>query len=282
MIRFQVVTSFPEMIEESLRWGVVGQAQKKGLLQLRTENPRQFSQDFHQSIDDRPFGGGDGMVYLPDPLGQTIEKCKAAAPAAEVLYLSPQGQRLDDSKVRELALDKDFILVCGRYGGIDERIIRRWVDQEISIGDYVLSGGELAAAVLIDVLARQCPGVLGHADSAANESFRGHYLEGPSFTRPRMIWGMTVPEVLLSGDHARIREWKYRVSQLVTWQKRRDLFEEAMRELPVNERRREMQRLLQFWQSLSGQEREVLGLQINLDFDFDFNGNFSPEQEGLG
>lgn len=259
--QFQFITAFPDMIDRSLSFGVIGQARKKGLVEFAFCNPREFTSDLHQSIDDRPFGGGDGMIYLPQPIGQAIEKCKDQDPQAKVIYLSPKGVKLDDQHVQELSHGKNWILLCGRYGGIDQRIIEKHVDLEVSIGDYVLSGGEFPACVFVDAIVRQWPGVLGHVDSASQESFRNGWLEAPLFTRPREIWQMEVPGVLLSGHHQKMTEWNLKVSQLLTFVLRRDLFDQKVSLLNKKERHQFIQGLVEFWQQLSEQERGVLGLK---------------------
>lgn len=255
---YQVITVFPDLVESFGQSGVVGQARKKGLLRIETLNPRRFTQDVHQSVDDRPFGGGDGMVMLAEPLAQSIEACRAQRPQARVLSMSPQGKVLTDARVKELARDPDLILLCGRYSGVDQRLIRQYEVEELSIGDYVLSGGEMAAAVLIDAVSRFIPGVLGHGESAERDSFHGGLLEAPLFTRPREIWGRAVPEILLSGHHAKIQDWQQKIAQLVTLKKRPDLL--SFKQLPHSERRE----LLRFYQSLSSQDLDNLGL-IGLD-----------------
>ncbi len=258
---FQVVTVFPEMIASIFAQGVVFQAVKKDLLNIESINPRQFTLDVHKSVDDRPFGGGDGMILMTEPLSQSLQLALKNFPTAKVIYLSPQGKPLTDAKVFELAQRPQLILICGRYGGIDQRVINEYVHEEISIGDYVLSGGELAAAVLIDAVSRQIPGVLGNAESAGNESFRQGVLEAPLFTRPQDFNGKKVPEILMSGHHAKIQVWHNQVSKLITWQKRPDLFT-ALRLTHL-----ELQSLKDFWQSLPVSDREVLGL---LDFQPEF------------
>jgi tRNA (guanine37-N1)-methyltransferase len=252
--KFQVITLFPEMIERIFSEGVVGQAAKHGLVSIQTLNPRRHSEDVHQTVDDRPFGGGDGMVMLAENLDRALADARASSPRGQAIYLSPQGERLTDSLVRELALQPDLILICGRYGGIDQRFLVRNRVRELSIGDYVLSGGELAAAVLIDAVARQIPGVLGHAESAEKESFSQGLLEAPLFTRPREWKGQSVPEVLLSGNHARIREWQEAVSRFVTFAKRPDL--KPFAGLPAKGR----VKLMKIWSELKPEEKETLGL----------------------
>lgn len=221
-MKFSVITVFPEMITQAVGFGVLAQGLESGLLHVEAHSPRKFSQDKHKSIDDRPFGGGDGMLMLSETLVQSIESVRT--PDSYVIYLSPQGRKLDQEKVKELAKLKDIILVCGRYGGIDQRVINQCIDEEVSIGDFVLSGGEIGALAIIDAVARWIPGVLGHVDSAQSDSFTDGLLEAPQFTRPRDFEGMCTPEVLLSGNHELIKQWKFMVSLIVTFQKRPELF----------------------------------------------------------
>jgi len=225
-MRIDVVTLFPEFVEGCAAIGVVGRAQERGLLQLRTWNPRDFTRDNYRRVDERPFGGGPGMVMLIDPLRDAIAAARAAAAEpANVVYLSPQGARLTQDKVAELALRPRLILLCGRYEGIDERLIGHVVDEELSIGDYVLSGGELAAAVVIDAIGRLQQGALNDAQSAQQDSFSDGLLDCPHYTRPeRHEWG-EVPPVLMSGDHAAIARWRRKQALGRTWQRRPDLLE---------------------------------------------------------
>ena len=224
-MRFDVITIFPEMIEAALREGVVGRAVQDGRVQLRCWNLRDFAQDKHRTVDDRPFGGGPGMVMKPEPLHAAVLAAKAASPQAQVIYLSPQGKRLDQAAVSDMAAGPDLILLAGRYEAVDERLIASVVDAEWSIGDYVLSGGELPALVLIDAVSRLLPGVLGHADSAAADSFSEGLLDCPHYTRPEHWQGVSVPEVLLSGDHARIALWRRQQSLGRTQQRRPELLD---------------------------------------------------------
>lgn len=219
-MRFDVISIFPEMIEAALREGVVGRAVQDGRVQVRCWNPRDFALDRHRTVDERPFGGGPGMVMKAEPLYAAVLAAKAESPQAQVVYLSPQGKRLDQAAVREMATGPDLILLAGRYEAVDERLLVSAVDAEWSIGDYVLSGGELPALVLIDAVSRLLPGVLGHADSAGADSFSDGLLDCPHYTRPEHWHGMSVPEVLLSGDHARIALWRKQQSLGRTWQRR--------------------------------------------------------------
>ena len=233
-MRFDVVTLLPEMFEAA-RLGVTGRAFERGLAQLRLWNPRDYTHDVHRTVDDRPYGGGPGMVMKVEPLRAAILDAKRAAPGSRVAYLSPQGRRFDQQAAAELAGRDGLILVAGRYEGVDERIIARHVDEEWSIGDYVLSGGELAAMVLMDVVLRLRPGVLGHEDSAAQDSYMAGLLDCPHYTRPEEIDGLQVPAVLLSGNHEAIRRWRLGQALGRTWERRPDLL--AQRALSDEERK---------------------------------------------
>jgi tRNA (guanine37-N1)-methyltransferase len=213
------------MFEAVSGYGVTGRAVEKGLLELRVWNPRDFTTDPYRRVDERPYGGGPGMVMLPGPLKLALGAARAANPQAKVLYLSPQGRTLDQAGVVELSGRAGLILLAGRYEGIDERLIESEVDEEWSIGDYVLSGGELAAMVLVDAVTRQLPGVLGHEDSASEDSFADGLLDCPHYTRPEEFEGQRVPEVLLSGNHAAIRRWRLKQMLGRTWERRPDLLE---------------------------------------------------------
>ena len=222
--RIDVITLFPEWIEGLKTLGLTGRALADGRVALHCHNPRDQVNDPHRSIDDRPYGGGPGMVMRPEPLANAIELAQNAAYPAKVIYLSPQGRRLDQAGVLELVLRKRLILVCGRYEGVDQRLIDTHVDEEWSVGDYVLSGGEQAAAVLIDAVMRQLPGVLGHELSASQDSFAEGLLDCPHYTRPDHWRGREVPEVLLSGDHGRIALWRRAQALHRTRRLRPDLF----------------------------------------------------------
>ncbi len=221
-----VITLFPEMFRAVTDFGVTGRAVKNGLLEVQTWNPRDFTHDRHSTVDDRPYGGGPGMLMMVQPLRDAIHAAKAAAgDGAKVIYLSPQGRKLDQRGVTELAKSDRMILVCGRYEGVDERIIQTEVDEEWSIGDYVLSGGELPAMTLIDSVARLVPGALGKQASAEQDSFSDGLLDCPHYTRPEQLDGMDVPAVLLSGDHEKIRLWRLQQSIGRTFLRRPELFE---------------------------------------------------------
>ncbi len=235
MIRFDVVTLFPEMFAAVTQSGVTRRALETGLWRLELWNPRDFTQDNYRTVDDRPYGGGPGMVMLVEPLEKALDAVRAAqgGTQAKVVYLSPQGKRLDHAKVLELAGERQLTLLCGRYEGVDERLLRRRVDEEVSLGDYVLSGGELAAMAVIDAVVRQLPGALNDELSAAEESFVAGLLDCPQYTRPEVYAGEPVPEVLLSGHHEKIRRWRLKQSLGRTWQKRPELI--AARQLSKEE-----------------------------------------------
>jgi tRNA (guanine37-N1)-methyltransferase len=229
-MHIQVITLFPEEFQSMVQFGVTGRAIRAGLVRLEVLNPRDFATDRHRSVDDRPYGGGPGMVMRVEPLREAIRAARHAAGAgresgdrAAVALMSPQGRVLEQETVRALARRGELILVCGRYEGVDERLIEQEVDEEWSLGDYVLSGGELAAAVLVDAVARLVPGVLGDDQSAAQDSFSAGLLDCPHYTRPEEIEGRAVPEVLLSGDHEAIRRWRRKQALGRTWQRRPDL-----------------------------------------------------------
>ena len=228
-----VVSLFPEMFDAITQYGVSGRSIRNKLLDLEIWNPRDFAHDRHRTVDDRPYGGGPGMVMAHLPLKAAISAAREAAlqslPDDEqalpvVIYLSPQGRKLDQAGVEELASKKQIIFIAGRYEGVDERLIKSEVDEEWSLGDYVLSGGELAAMVVIDSICRQIPGVLGHEDSASQDSFAQGLLDYPHYTRPELVDDMPVPSVLLSGNHEKIKRWRLKQALGRTWQRRPDLF----------------------------------------------------------
>lgn len=232
---FGLISLFPEMYAPFISSGVVGRAADKGLLGFDLINPREFALDKHRTVDDRPYGGGPGMLMKVQPLQDAIVRARELAPngsgddgvsAPKVVYLSPQGRRLDDAMSRSLAKESGLICISGRYEGIDERVIEAFVDEEISIGDYVLSGGELASMVLIDAVSRHIPGVLGHEGSAEEDSFANGLLDCPHYTRPEVLGDSSVPSVLLSGDHEKIRKWRLKQSLIRTLERRPDLLQE--------------------------------------------------------
>ena len=223
--RIDVITLFPDWIHGLRQLGLTGRALADGTVELKCWNPRDYASGVHRSVDDRPYGGGPGMVMRPEPLARAIEAARGGDPRVRVGCLTPQGRRLDQAGVRELAARERLILVCGRYGGIDERVMATLVDEEWSVGDFVLSGGEPAAAVMIDATVRLLPGVLGHDQSAEQDSFSDGLLDCPHYTRPESWRGLDVPPVLLSGDHARIERWRRAQAIERTRRRRPDLLE---------------------------------------------------------
>ena len=226
MLQIAVITLFPEILSVVTDYGVTGRAIGNGLLEVTAYNPRDYTTDNHRTVDDRPYGGGPGMVMMAGPLRAAIHDARQVLGGARVIYLTPQGQRLNQKAVDHLTGYNPLIMLAGRYEGIDERVVRLEVDEEWSIGDYVLSGGELPAMVVIDALARTIPGVLGHEASAAEDSFVNGILDYPHYTRPENVAGLAVPEVLLGGNHAHIERWRLKQALGRTWQKRPDLLED--------------------------------------------------------
>ena len=222
---FGVVTALPQLIEAGLQDGVVGRATSTSTLDVEVFSVRDHALDRYGSVDDHPFGGAPGMLMMAEPLAACTDVAIQNAPKPQPLmvYLSPQGEKLDQSMVRDFAAEEAIVLICGRYEGVDERYIDAYVDREISVGDYVLSGGELPALVLIDAVGRLLEGTLGNRNSATDDSFGDNLLEGPQFTRPREWRGMHVPTVLTSGHHAEIEQWRREQALLRTWQRRPDL-----------------------------------------------------------
>lgn len=225
---YDVVTLFPEMFSALSEFGITGRAQERKLYELNCWNPRDFTEDRHRTVDDRPYGGGPGMVMLPGPLEKSISAAKArqiesVGSAGRVIYLSPQGRPLNHQRILELVAEPAVVLLCGRYEGVDQRLIERCVDEEISLGDFVLSGGELPAMVLLDAMIRQLPGALNDEDSAVEDSFVDGLLDCPHYTRPVSYEGMAVPDVLLSGNHAEIRRWRLQQSLGQTALRRPDM-----------------------------------------------------------
>ena len=234
MIRFDVVTLFPEMFAAITGSGITSRALDAGLYSVTTWNPRDFTTDNYRTVDDRPYGGGPGMVMLPEPLERTLDAVKTAG-GGRVIYLTPQGKKLDHRRVMDFSNQKSLTLLCGRYEGVDERLLERRVDEEVSIGDFVLSGGELAAMALIDACVRQLPGALGDDASALEESFADGLLDCPQYTRPETYSDRKVPEVLLSGHHENIRRWRLKQALGRTWLRRPDLLQ--VRNLTAEERK---------------------------------------------
>jgi len=225
-MRFDVVTLFPDMFQALTDHGVTGRAVKQEKVSIQCWNPRDFTHDNYQTVDDRPYGGGPGMLMKIQPLKDAIQAAKAAAGGdAKVIYMSPQGRKLDQRGAEQLAQQQKLILVAGRYEGIDERLIETEIDEEWSLGDFVLSGGEMAAMTMMDAVIRLVPGVLGHELSAQQDSFSDGLLDCPHYTRPELYEGQVVPEVLLSGNHEKIRQWRLKQSLGRTWQRRPDLLE---------------------------------------------------------
>lgn len=221
---FDILTLFPGMFASPLQESIIGKAQERNLIQIRVHNIRDYAAGKHQVTDDRPFGGGEGMVMKPEPILRALESSKAEVPAPWVVLLTPQGRLFDQETAWKLSRMDRLVLICGRYEGVDERIAEHWVDDQISIGDYVLTGGELAGMVLIDAVARLIPGVLGNAASVESESFSLPMLEYPQYTRPQEFRGHRVPDILLSGDHAAIEQWRTGHALLRTKLRRPDLF----------------------------------------------------------
>ncbi len=219
-----VVSLFPALVEELVQHGIPRKASAGNQLSLSVVNPRDFTDDVHRTVDDRPYGGGPGMVMKVEPLRAALAEARRQVPGAPVIYLSPQGQRYDQQQAETLARWPGMILLAGRYEGIDERVVDADIDMELSIGDYVLSGGEIAAMAVIDSVVRLLPNVLGHQESAVQDSFAGDgLLDCPHYTRPEVLDGVPVPPVLLSGDHARVHQWRHQQALVRTWQRRPDL-----------------------------------------------------------
>lgn len=224
-LRFDIITIFPGMFESPFNESILKRAQEQGLLELRTHDLRDYSLNKHKKVDDYPFGGGVGLVMNVEPISRAIEEVKKASPHARTILMSPSGKPFDQKKARELAAEQNLILVCGRYEGVDERVRLHCVDEEISIGDYVLSGGEIPAMAVVDAVSRLVPGVLGDENSVVEESFSDTLLEYPQYTRPRDFQGHQVPEVLVSGNHKEIREWQRKEALKKTAEVRPDLLD---------------------------------------------------------
>jgi tRNA (guanine37-N1)-methyltransferase len=251
MLQFDVVTLFPPMFEAVTEAGITGRARDRGIFGLVAWNPRDFARNAYRTVDDRPYGGGPGMVMMAEPLERAVSAARqrqvsTGVTKPRVIYMSPQGRMLNHALVMELAAEQGLVLLAGRYEGVDERLIARVVDDEVSVGDFVLSGGELAAMVLMDCIVRQLPGALGDAQSASQESFVDGLLDCPQFTRPELYEGLVVPPVLMSGNHADIGRWRLKQALGRTWQRRPELLER--RGMSVGERGL----LEEFKQELSG------------------------------
>lgn len=263
-LRIDAVTIFPEMFTALTESGVTRRALEEGAWSLGFQNPRDYVESNYRTVDDRPYGGGPGMVMLPEPLETAINAAKArqreaGVAASRVIYLSPQGKPLTHERVMQFVAnaataDEGLVLLCGRYEGIDERLIERCVDEEISIGDFVLSGGEIPAMALIDAVVRQLPGVLNDAQSAVEDSFVSGLLDCPHYTRPEEYEGMRVPEVLLSGHHEKIRRWRLKQSLGRTWQRRPELLAGRMLQKPLS--KEEAQLLAEFESELKAEQEQ--------------------------
>ncbi|MCD6561071.1 MAG: tRNA (guanosine(37)-N1)-methyltransferase TrmD [Deltaproteobacteria bacterium] len=227
-MRFDILTIFPDMFSAYLRESILGKAVKKGLVDIGIINIRNFAEDIHNTTDDRPYGGGDGMVMKPEPIFRALESVEKVGDRNLIILLSPQGTKFKQADAWELSGFHQIILVCGRYEGVDERIVSHYIDREISVGDYILTGGELGAMIIIDTVSRLIPGVLGGARSNLEDSFEDGLLEYPQYTRPRIFRGKEVPPVLLSGDHEKIRLWRKKESFKRTLKKRPDLLQKGI------------------------------------------------------
>lgn len=270
-MKFQVLTLFPEMITEAVSHSVIGRAQKNGLISVSTINIRDFSCNRHMRVDDYPYGGGAGMVMEAEPVFRAVSEAKRrTGDSVRVVYLTPQAEVLTQTKVEELAGEEALILLCGHYEGIDDRVLSQVVTDYISIGDYVLTGGELGALVLIDAVSRFVPGVLGNDESAGFESFQDNLLEYPHYTRPEIWHGIQVPEVLFSGDHEKVREWRLEQSLIRTKERRPDLLEKSRRirtiwfgKAEIGEAAEEMTELLSRFGSVENYNRKTLQKRRN-------------------
>jgi len=250
-MRFSFVSIFPELIQSNLLHGVVGQALESGLFSVETVSLRDYTTGVHKAVDDRPYGGGDGMVMTVPPLEKAWQSCHQKN--SHTIYLSPQGKPLTQARVKALTQKEHLILICGRYSGVDERFLQSHVDEEVSVGDFIVSGGELPALLLMDAIVRYIPGVLGHECSAQEDSFSASsLLEAPLFTRPEEILSFKVPEVLLSGHHKKIHQWRQDVALLRTYKRRPDLLTEDHKSQIEGARER--------LKSMGEEERELLGL----------------------
>lgn len=284
-MKFSVVTLFPDLMAEVLKIGVVGQAISRDKIKVDLFTPRQWTQDVHKTVDDRPFGGGDGMVMMAEPLAQcldhVLEEAQGGANSVKPrrIFLSPQGSPLNHQLVLELAKVQHIVLLCGRYAGVDQRLLNHYEFEEVSLGDYVLSGGELGALVLIDAVGRQIEGVLGHEASSQNDSFAADgLLEAPCYTRPREWRGQSVPELLLTGNHAQIAEDRWFIGVIVSFVKRPDLFASYMNRQSV--KKKNWLRSLEKLKNQSNNELTSLGLtRKNLeDFETQLLGHLSQRR----
>ncbi|WP_343377623.1 tRNA (guanosine(37)-N1)-methyltransferase TrmD [Buchnera aphidicola (Formosaphis micheliae)] len=224
MVYFNIISIFPEIFSAIKNQGIISKAIKKGIIHLNIFNPRDYTHDKYRTIDDRPYGGGSGMLMKFEPLLNAIKQAKKIKnKVTKIIYLSPKGKPLNQKNIIKLAKINNFIIVCGRYKGIDDRLISHQIDEEWSIGDYVVTGGELPAMIFIDALSRLIPGVIGNQESIEEDSFYNGLLDAPQFTRPKNVLGMSVPKILLSGHHEKIKQWKIKKSLGITWLKRPDL-----------------------------------------------------------
>ncbi len=264
-MRFSFLTLFPEMIEQATQFGILGQAVRNKKLEIDCVNPRDFTEDVHKTVDDKPYGGSDGMLMLYTPMQAAMESMKntiSENKLTKVIHLSPQGQVLNDRKALELAELDHIVWVCSRYAGVDQRFINNYVDEELSLGDYVISGGELAALVATDAVSRKLPGILGNSQSALRESFaKDGLLEPPQFTRPAEVGGQLVPEVLTSGHHKNIQAWERALSLIRTLILRPDLLASA------NPTLNDWELALGVYKDLSAEERKSCGLSIDRDLE---------------
>jgi tRNA (guanine37-N1)-methyltransferase len=226
-MKFDIITIFPEMFSSAFSGGVIRKAFEKGLMEIHVHDLRDYTSDKHRQVDDRPYGGQEGMVFKAEPVFRAIEDIRASADS-RIYLLSPQGRKFDSALAADIAGTPQVILICGRYEGVDERIIESLIDEEISIGDYVLTGGEPAAIVVVDAASRFVPGVVGRSESVAHDSFEEGRLDFPHYTRPRDFRGMKVPQVLFSGDHAKIERWRKKEALEKTLSKRPDLLDRAL------------------------------------------------------
>lgn len=262
MKRIDVITLFPEMLENAFSYGVLSQGIKNNILELHYHNPRDMSIDKHRTVDDRPYGGGEGMVLMPEPLTKTFKSIPKNQ-NSKFIYLSPQGQKLTSVKAQELARFDQLIFLCGRYEGVDERFISLYVDEELSVGDYVLSGGELPCAIAVDAISRFYPGVLGNKDSFENDTFQDFLVKYPQFTRPSEFEDLKVPEILMSGNHKAIDSFRKKLSILRTYFKRPDMFYlRSKDERYAKSAVKELDEAFQLYEKLSPGERKTMGLPV--------------------